>query len=401
MHSFLTSAALVASATLSVAAPAELVSRSTFQVKQVAAGKTYKSGPLQLMKAYNKYASTGAQAPAHVVSAAAAAAAVQSGTVSASPEQYDESYLCPVTVGGTTLNLDFDTGSADLWVFSTLTPSSESTGHAKYNPTKSGTLKQGYTWDITYGDNSGASGTVYGDKVVVGSVTATSQAVEAATSVSSQFTQDTDNDGLLGLAFSTINTVQPKAQTTFFDTVKSTLAKPLFTANLKMGAAGSYDFGYIDASKYSGSITYVTVNTAQGFWQFTAGAYSIGTGAATGSVGTSIADTGTTLLYLPSTIVSAYYKQVASAVVDNQQGGYVFDCDATLPNFSVVIGGKTFVVPGSYINYAPVSDSQCFGGIQSNTGIGFTIFGDIFLKSVFAVFDETQSTPRLGFAAKA
>jgi len=108
------------------------------------------------------------------------------------------------------------TDGDDSWVFSTLTPSGESTGHAKYNPSQSGTLKSGYSWDITYGDQSGASGTVYSDKVVVGAVTATSQAVEAATSVSSQFTRDTDNDGLLGLAFSTINTVKPKAQTTFF-----------------------------------------------------------------------------------------------------------------------------------------------------------------------------------------
>jgi hypothetical protein len=34
----------------------------------------------------------------------------QSGTVSASPEQYDEAYLSPVTVGRMNMNLDFDTG---------------------------------------------------------------------------------------------------------------------------------------------------------------------------------------------------------------------------------------------------------------------------------------------------
>lgn len=102
---------------------------------------------------------------------------------------------------------------------------------------------QGYSWDITYGDQSGAGGDVYSDKVVIGGVTATSQAVEAATSVSSTFASDTQSDGLVGLAFSSINTVKPKAQTTFFDTVKSTLAKGLFTADLKKGAAGSYTFG--------------------------------------------------------------------------------------------------------------------------------------------------------------
>ena len=44
----------------------------------------------------------------------AAAAANNDGTVTATPEEYDAEYLCPVTIGGQTLNLDFDTGSSDL-----------------------------------------------------------------------------------------------------------------------------------------------------------------------------------------------------------------------------------------------------------------------------------------------
>ena len=106
------------------------------------------------------------------------------------------------------------------------------------------------TWDITYGDQSGAAGIVYADTVVVGGVTATKQAVEAATSVSSTFAQNTADDGLLGLAFSSINQVKPDPQTTFFDTVKSTLAKGLFTVDLKKGTAGSYTFGYVNKRSF-------------------------------------------------------------------------------------------------------------------------------------------------------
>jgi len=191
----ISAAALVASASLSLAAPAHIVPRDAFEVTQVAAGSYFKSGPTQMMRTYNKYARVGAKAPSNVI---AAAAASQSGEVSANPEQYDQAYLCPVTIGNSKLNLDFDTGSADLWVFSTDTPSSESTGHGVYDPS-TGTRLQGASWDITYGDNSGASGIVYTDKVVIGGVTATTQAVEAATSVSTTFTQDTDNDGLVVL----------------------------------------------------------------------------------------------------------------------------------------------------------------------------------------------------------
>lgn len=42
----------------------------------------------------------------------------QTGEVPAQDSQNDSEYLCPVTIGtpGQTFTLDFDTGSADLWV---------------------------------------------------------------------------------------------------------------------------------------------------------------------------------------------------------------------------------------------------------------------------------------------
>jgi hypothetical protein len=40
----------------------------------------------------------------------------QTGNVNAQPEQNAAEYLSPVTIGGQTLNLDFDTGSSDLYV---------------------------------------------------------------------------------------------------------------------------------------------------------------------------------------------------------------------------------------------------------------------------------------------
>lgn len=81
------------------------------QIKQVAHGTVAKIGPIDMLKTYEKYAKVGAKAPTAVK---AAAAAVQSGTVVADPQAYDISYLSPVSVGGQTLMLDFDTGSADL-----------------------------------------------------------------------------------------------------------------------------------------------------------------------------------------------------------------------------------------------------------------------------------------------
>lgn len=66
-----------------LALPATVPNTHSFQIKQVPSGKVFVSGPIQLAKTYGKYAHTGAVVPADVKAAAAAA---QSGSVAANPE---------------------------------------------------------------------------------------------------------------------------------------------------------------------------------------------------------------------------------------------------------------------------------------------------------------------------
>lgn len=81
--------------------------KTSFSVDQVAVPATKtKNFADTYARALSKF---GANVPSHV-----RAAAQQSGSATTTPESNDEEYLTPVNVGGTTLNLDFDTGSADL-----------------------------------------------------------------------------------------------------------------------------------------------------------------------------------------------------------------------------------------------------------------------------------------------
>jgi aspergillopepsin I len=136
------------------------------------------------------------------------------------------------------------------------------------------------------------------------------------------------------------------------------------------------------------------VDNSQGFWSFTADSYSAGS--SQGGSLTGIADTGTTLMLLSDDVVSSYWGQVDSA--SSNQGSYVFDCSADLPDFTLSVAGYNAVVPGSYFNYAPNGDGTCYGGLQSSAGIGFNILGDIFLKSTLIIFD--LDNVQLGLAAK-
>ncbi|KAH8748161.1 secreted aspartic proteinase precursor [Diaporthe sp. PMI_573] len=338
------------------------------------------------------------------------------GSVSTSPEQYDAEYLANIQIGTPpqTLPMDFDTGSSDLWVFSSETSGQSVSGQAIYSPGKSSTSSKmdGSSWKISYGDGSSSSGNVYKDLVTIGNLSVQSQAVESATQVSSEFTADSAMSGLVGLAFSSINTVSPKAQNTFFDNAMPKLSQPVFTADLKHDADGSYNFGYIDSGAFTGEMFYVDLFNSSadysGFWSFQSTGYAVGDGSATkravsltsASI-TGIADTGTTLLMLPEAIVTAYYSQVDGAQDSEQEGGYVFSCDATLPDFTFAVGNGQITIPGKFINWAPVdtSNQTCYGGLQSDADIGISIFGDIALKAAFVVFDGGNK--RLGWAAKA
>ena len=183
------------------------------------------------------------------------------------------------------------------------------------------------------------------------------------------------------------------------DNVGPALSNDLFTATLKRGAPGYYDFGYINASRYTDSIVYTPIDNSFGFWNFTAGDTYAGE-TNTGTLGSAIADTGTTLVLIDDSLVRAYYNQVDGSGYSISYGGYLFPCTSTLPDWSLTIEGERRTIPGEYINYAPVEGTPyCYGGIQSNQGLPFSIIGDIFLKSQFVVFSRVSL--QIGFAPQA
>ncbi|TGJ81562.1 hypothetical protein E0Z10_g7205 [Xylaria hypoxylon] len=372
-----------------------------FSVTQTRNANFKRHGPAQVAKTYLKY---GRPVPDELAAALGMTNNKRSkGSVVSSPQEYDSEWLTPVQIGtpAQTLNLDFDTGSSDLWVFSTDTSARYVNGQAQYSPSKSTSAAKitSAKWSISYGDGSSSSGIVYTDVVTIGGLSVAKQAVESAQTVSSSFTDESDLDGLLGLAFSTLNTVTPTRQKTWFDNIKTSLDAPLFAVDFKAGGLpGSYDFGYIDTAKYTGAITYASVSTSQGFWEFVSSGYAVGTATFKSTSIDGIADTGTTLLYLPAAVVTAYWSQVSGSKNDASAGGYTFPCSATLPSFTFGVGTARIVIPGKYINYAPYTGTTCFGGIQSSAGIGINIFGDVALKAAYVVFDST--TPRIGWASK-
>jgi aspergillopepsin I len=98
----------------------------------------------------------------------------------------------------------------------------------------------GYSWQMSYGDGSSCAGKVFLDQVTIGDLTVQNQAIEAASTMSLLYSIDPYRDGLIGLGFSKYNSVKPKPQLNFFDNIRPSLAAPVFTAQIKRQAAGTY-----------------------------------------------------------------------------------------------------------------------------------------------------------------
>jgi aspergillopepsin I len=267
-----------------------------------------------------------------------------------------------------------------------------------YDPGSAKVL-EGSKWQIRYGDMSSAGGKVYLDRVGIGQLIVPDQAVEAATTMSPSFAKGGSMDGLLGLGSGKLNTIKPKGQPTWFENARSQLAEPLWTAALRRRASGSFDFGYIDRRKYTGNITWTTLKGGRGFWDLNPNGFVINNGPILPMRTPAIVDTGSSLWYAPREIVDAYYNSSKVASWNTLQSGWVFPCATRMPDIQVVIENKKFTVAGANMNYQQISSTQCFGGLQRADKMPFSIFGDVFLKGLFVVFEQAPGKPqRLGFA---
>jgi len=182
----------------------------------------------------------------------------------------------------------------------------------------------------------------------------------------------------------------------------SIVQQGLFTVALDKGDSnGFYTFGVIDSAKAGVSdsdIVYTPVDNSQGFWMFDSTSASINGKKISRSGNTAIADTGTTLCLLDDNTVKQIYAGIKGAKLDSQQGGYVYPSSAAVPTVQLAVGDQLFTINAEDFGFGDAGSGLTFGGIQSRGDNPFDILGDVFLKSVYVVFD--QANTKIGVAQR-
>lgn len=218
----------------------------------------------------------------------------------------------------------FDTGSSNLWV-----PSSKCYFsvpcffHSKYKSSKSSTYKKnGKEAAIHYGTGA-ISGFYSEDNVKVGDFIVKGQEFIEATREPSLTFLVAKFDGILGLGFKEISV--GNSTPVWYNMVDQGLVKePVFSFWLNRSpeeeVGGEIVFGGVDPNHYKGKHTYVPV-TQKGYWQFDMGDVLID-GKKSGFCDdgcSAIADSGTSLLAGPTTVVTMINHAIGASGVVSQE----------------------------------------------------------------------------------
>ncbi|KAE8145542.1 aspartic peptidase domain-containing protein [Aspergillus avenaceus] len=333
-------------------------------------------------------------------------------TVSQDLDNEETLYFCNVTLGTPKQNLRLvlDTGSSDLWcnaINSTLCSSDDDPCNTSgsYNPNSSSSyayISSGF--NITYADGTGAAGDYVTDTIHIGG--ATIQDFQFGVGYSSS-----SAEGVLGVGY-TANEVQvgrygksayanlPQAM------VKSGLIKSnaysLWLNDLAANT-GSILFGGVNAGKYHGELQTLPIQTVNGVYSefiIALTGVSFSSSSSTHNYSSSNAlpaavllDSGSSLTYLPNSIVQNIYDDIGVTYESSSGVGYVpcslsqHDMNLTYA-FSaptITVGIDELILNAGDLKFRNGERACIFGIVPA--GDNTAVLGDTFLRSAYVVYD--------------
>ncbi|KAG9310429.1 aspartic peptidase domain-containing protein [Chiua virens] len=280
-------------------------------------------------------------------------------------ENNNELWQGSVSVGTPpkTFTVDFDTGSSDFFVPASICgPTCDN--HTRWNPESSSSSQDLHmNFTLMYGDGSSVSGEQYTDTVSIAGFTACEQTLGAAKKYSTGFEQFS-----VPLRCPVFQSLVSQKQ----------VEDACFSFKLSSSGAELY-LGGANPDLYTGSFTFTPV-TLKAYWEVTIDSIQSNVGAAS--------------------TVAALYSAIGGTAAPSSigPGYYTFPC-GSFPTISLTFGGKSFPISASALNLGPISNgsSLCLSGLMGlDLGLSSWIVGDVFLQSVYTVFDFGNS--RVGFA---
>ncbi|CAG8706698.1 8350_t:CDS:1 [Racocetra persica] len=314
----------------------------------------------------------------------------------------DIGYYVKIAIGEQEFKVLLDTGSSNLWVPNKNCTTIFCQSTNKFDPSKSKTfIQEGNPWSIQYGSGF-ASGITGIDNIKIGCVTADKQIFGLADGIISIYEEF---DGILGLAFDSLNTIDNGAPTLVSTLIKQKKISPIFSFHFQHASdhddKGVFVLGGIDKNKFNGTITFSSLispkGLPKGFWAIKQDDALVNGKPVISSARTAIIDTGTTALVIPSSDAAAIHEKIPGSKINDDKDLYFIPCNTTAV-VSLRFGGVDFSIPSKDL-FLSQNGAQCVSAIipadlfpVSNVWL----VGQTFIKNVYSVFDVGNK--KVGFA---
>ncbi|KAJ3303790.1 Vacuolar protease A [Kappamyces sp. JEL0829] len=358
-------------------------------------------------------------------------------------------YTVPVTIGnGQTLTVQVGTGAADLWLRGPNCASKDAScsgtkvdlSDKSIVPLKGADGKT-LTFSESFGDGDiGIDGQIYAAPVSIGDAKVTSMPI-GVTTAEGGFANG-HYDGILGLGGPVLSQIFRQVElskgtwpsngpSNFFNFLGFQDDKNkfgIYLNNADEAKTGEVTMGGVDENRFKGDVAYLPVdmtfqtgspnpdqyppaaNQFFRWWAVSTEGMSIQakgnsvkvplTGKYSNHV---IADTGNTLMSLTLEAATALNAQI-NAKFDSKQNIWMLPCKipADAPDLLVNIGSATFAIPPQ-VYTLDNGDGTCASGVAAGgdgtaQNPGLQIFGDVFLRSVYSIYDYSTTPIRVGFA---
>lgn len=308
--------------------------------------------------------------------------------------------------------LHIDTGSSDLWVNTASSSLCQQYSRAcaqagVYSSADSSTYSfVNNDFNVTYADGSAATGPYVTDVLTVGGTTLDSFQFGIGTTSSAA-------EGILGIGYTSnegavqtsTNLIYPNLPKALEDAgAINSNAYSLWLNDLD-ASQGTILFGGVDTDKFSDTLQTLPVIPTYGYYsQFFVALTGVGVDGNANSLVSNEAipvllDSGTSLTYLPNSIVSALFDHYGTQY-DEREGFAIVPCSLAGDSGSVefTFSGLTISVSLSElvldISSNPNSPNCAFGIAPG--GSSLSILGDTFLRSAYVVYDLSNNEISMG-----
>ncbi|KAF9112279.1 hypothetical protein BGX27_003680 [Mortierella sp. AM989] len=308
-------------------------------------------------------------------------------------------YYGQVEIGNPRQSFDvvFDTGSSDLWIPSSKCLEEGCLSHQRFNGKSSSSYVSSnppQAFEIEYGSGD-VAGVISEDIISLGGVPSKKPIHFAESLTTSTLFGRAIFDGVFGLGYQEMSSSGELPP--FMAMMQQHAVKRGMFAFFMGNGRGELSLGGYDGSRVKDNKVQWSKVVKKGYWEIKMNKVKSDATDFLKTAVHAIVDTGTTQIIMPVDLARHMHSKFLPGARHIHDGIYSLPCNhKNMPTLRFQIAGETYNVPPSLYTLQEIAPGRCMSGFAGEEVDGTAwILGDVFLRSVYSIFDFDND--RVGF----